>query len=57
MSAAGQLDRGSGSGPVFRHDAAQEILAVLAERIADQEFLRLIARMLKAGVQTPGGVV
>jgi RNA-directed DNA polymerase len=34
-----------------------EILAVLAERIADQTFLRLIARMLKAGVQTPGGVV
>jgi retron-type reverse transcriptase len=34
-----------------------EILAVLAERIADQQFLRLIARMLKAGVQTPGGVV
>jgi group II intron reverse transcriptase/maturase len=34
-----------------------EILAVLAKRIADQAFLRLIARMLKAGVQTPGGVV
>lgn len=34
-----------------------EILAVLAERIADQAFLHLIARMLKAGVQTPGGVV
>jgi group II intron reverse transcriptase/maturase len=34
-----------------------EILAVLSERIADQRFLRLIARMLKAGVQTPGGVV
>jgi RNA-directed DNA polymerase len=34
-----------------------EILAVLAERIADQTFLRLIARMLKAGVQTPRGVV
>ena len=34
-----------------------EILAVLSERIADQKFLRLIARMLKAGVQTPGGVV
>ena len=30
---------------------------MLAERIADQKFLRLIARMLKAGVQTPGGVV
>ena len=35
----------------------QAILAVLAKRIADQTFLRLIARMLKAGVQTPGGVV
>jgi RNA-directed DNA polymerase len=34
-----------------------EILTVLAERIADRAFLRLIARMLKAGVQTPGGVV
>jgi RNA-directed DNA polymerase len=34
-----------------------EILAVLSERVADQKFLRLIARMLKAGVQTPGGVV
>jgi RNA-directed DNA polymerase len=34
-----------------------ESLAVLAERIADQAFLRLIARMLQAGVQTPGGVV
>jgi RNA-directed DNA polymerase len=34
-----------------------EILAVLAERIAEQKFLRLIARMRKAGVQTPGGVV
>jgi len=35
----------------------QEILAVLAQRITDVKFLRLIARMLKAGVQTPGGVV
>jgi hypothetical protein len=35
----------------------RETLAVLAERIADRAFLRLIARMLKAGVQTPGGVV
>ncbi len=34
-----------------------EILSVMAERIADQKFLRLIARMLKAGVQTPGGVL
>jgi RNA-directed DNA polymerase len=35
----------------------QEILTVLAQRITDTKFLRLIARMLKAGVQTPGGVV
>ena len=34
-----------------------EIVAVLSERIADQRVLRLMARMLKAGVQTPGGVV
>jgi RNA-directed DNA polymerase len=34
-----------------------DILAVLAERIKDWRFLRLIARMLKAGVQTPGGLV
>ena len=34
-----------------------EILAVLSERIADRKLLRLIARMLKAGVQTPGGIV
>jgi group II intron reverse transcriptase/maturase len=34
-----------------------EILAVLSQRIADQKFLRLMARMLKAGVHTPGGVV
>jgi RNA-directed DNA polymerase len=34
-----------------------DILAVLAERITDQKFVRLIARRLKAGVQTPGGVV
>lgn len=34
-----------------------EILAVLSERIADPTFLRLIARMLKAGIQTPGGIV
>jgi RNA-directed DNA polymerase len=34
-----------------------DILAVLSERIADRKFLRLIARMLKAGIQTPGGVV
>src|SRR5262249_1348967 len=32
-----------------------QILAILAERMADQTFLRLIARMLKAGIQTPGG--
>jgi group II intron reverse transcriptase/maturase len=35
----------------------QEILAVLAQRVSDAKFLRLIARLLKAGVQTPGGVV
>jgi RNA-directed DNA polymerase len=35
----------------------QEILAVLGQRITDAKFLRLIARMLKAGVHTPGGVV
>lgn len=35
----------------------QEILCVLALRIKDRRFLQLIARMLKAGVQTPGGVV
>lgn len=34
-----------------------EILSVLSERIADPKFLRLIARMLKAGIQTPGGIV
>src|SRR5215470_1250673 len=34
-----------------------EILGVLAQRITDPKFLRLIARMLKAGVQTPGGIV
>ena len=35
----------------------QEILAVLGLRIKDRKFLQLIARMLKAGIQTPGGVV
>lgn len=35
----------------------QEILKVLTQRIRDKRFLQLIARMLKAGVQTPGGVV
>jgi retron-type reverse transcriptase len=34
-----------------------EVLAVLAQRITDKQFLRLSARMLKAGVQTPDGVV
>jgi RNA-directed DNA polymerase len=34
-----------------------KILAILSQRIADGAFLRLIARMLKAGVQTPGGTV
>ncbi len=35
----------------------REIMTVLGVRIKDRKFLRLIARMLKAGVQTPGGVV
>lgn len=35
----------------------QEILKVLALRIRDRRFLQLIARMLKAGIQTPGGIV
>ena len=35
----------------------QEILAVMQERIKDRKFLHLMARMLKAGVQTPGGIV
>jgi group II intron reverse transcriptase/maturase len=34
-----------------------EILTVLSERIADRQFLRLIARMLKAGIQAPGAIV
>jgi group II intron reverse transcriptase/maturase len=34
-----------------------EILTVLRQRIKDRKFLQLIARLLKAGVQTPGGVV
>lgn len=35
----------------------QEILSVLSMRIKDGKFLRLISRMLKAGIQTPGGVL
>jgi RNA-directed DNA polymerase len=35
----------------------QEILAVLALRIKDRKFLQLIARMLKAGIHTPGGII
>ena len=35
----------------------QEILTVLGLRIKDERLLRLIARMLKAGIQTSGGVV
>lgn len=35
----------------------QDILSVLRLRIQDERFLRLIARMLKAGIQTPGDVV
>ena len=34
-----------------------EILTVLRARIKDRRFLQLMARMLKAGVQTPGGIV
>lgn len=34
-----------------------EILSVLGVRIKDEKFLRLISRMLKAGTQTPGGVM
>jgi group II intron reverse transcriptase/maturase len=35
----------------------QEILAVLELRIKDRKFLRLISRMLKSGIQTPGGIL
>jgi retron-type reverse transcriptase len=35
----------------------QESLNVLTQRITDARVLRLIARRLQAGVQTPGGVV
>jgi len=35
----------------------QEILTVLGLRIKDGKFLRLITRMLKAGTQTPDGVL
>jgi retron-type reverse transcriptase len=35
----------------------REILSVLTSRIKDRSFLRLMARMLKAGMQTTGGVV
>src|SRR5262245_54448758 len=42
---------------VFDTMPQTEILAVLAERIKDQKLVRWIARRLKAGVQTPGGVV
>jgi RNA-directed DNA polymerase len=41
---------------VFDTMLRTEILAVLSERSADRKFLRLSGRMLKAGVQTPGGV-
>ena len=34
-----------------------EILSVLRLRIQDRRFLQRMARMLKAGIQTPGGVV
>ena len=35
----------------------QEILNILSLRIKDRKFLRLISRMLKSGIQTPGGVL
>lgn len=35
----------------------QKILAVMQARIKDRKFLHLMARMLKAGVQTPGAMV
>lgn len=35
----------------------QEILKIMSLRIKDRKFLRLISRMLKAGIQTPGGVL
>lgn len=35
----------------------REILAVLTKRIKDKKFLRVVARLLKAGIQTPSGVV
>lgn len=35
----------------------QQILGVLGLRIKDRKFLRLISRMLKAGIQAPGGVL
>src|SRR4030095_12041815 len=39
--------------PFFDTMPHQEILTVLAQRITDAKFLRLSARMLKAGVKTP----
>ncbi len=35
----------------------QEILKIMSLRIKDRKFLRLVSRMLKAGIQTPGGVL
>jgi retron-type reverse transcriptase len=43
--------------PFFDTRPHTKILAVLAQQIADTKFLRMIARMRKVGVQTPGGVV
>ena len=57
MRATGQLALDMDLAQFFDTMPHAEILAVLAERITDLKFLRLIARMLKAGVQTPGGVV
>ena len=35
----------------------REILDILSLRIGDRKFLRLLSRMLKSGIQTPGGVL
>jgi RNA-directed DNA polymerase len=52
-------EQGRGVTPAEQRGAhgAKDLRAMLAERIMDRRFLHLIARMLKAGVQTPGGVV
>ena len=35
----------------------QDVLAVLSLRIKDRRFLQLLSRMMKAGLQTPSGIV